>query len=284
MEKIDTLIDELVDRIKDVKGVSAVVLGGSRAIGTHTEESDVDLGIYYDPENLLDIAALGMIAADFDDKHRTNVLTPIGGWGPWINGGGWLIVQSIPVDFIYRDLRRVSGVIDACHQGHVGIEYQPGHPHGFISSIYLSEVSQCRVLWEVDSSISALKERTQPYPARLKKALFTNFDWEIDFSLALAQKSVKRGDVTYAAGCSFRCVACILQVLFALNERYWMNEKGAVAIAGGFQQQPPRFKARIENVFRLLAASENAIEDALAELDKIARETQELIAQHHGVN
>jgi predicted nucleotidyltransferase len=110
LKKTDSIIEELADRIKDVRGVSAVVLGGSRAIGTHTEESDIDIGIYYDPADPPDLAALGRLAADFDDEQRADALTPIGGWGPWINGGGRLTVRSVPVDFLYRDLRRVSEI------------------------------------------------------------------------------------------------------------------------------------------------------------------------------
>ena len=30
----------------------AIVLGGSKARGTHTATSDIDLGLYYDPANL----------------------------------------------------------------------------------------------------------------------------------------------------------------------------------------------------------------------------------------
>jgi len=278
LNKPETITEELANRIKDVGGVCAVVLGGSRAIGTHTEESDIDIGIYYDPTGPLDLTALGRVAADFDDQHRTDTLTPIGGWGPWINGGGWLTVRSVPVDFLYRDLHRVTEIIDACCSGKVETVYQPGHPHGFISSIYMAELAQCRVLWEAGGRISALKERTRPYPVGLKKALFAAFGWEIDFSLAIAKKSVKRADVTYAAGCCFRCAACILQVLFAANERYWMNEKGAVAMAAEFSLLPPRFKERMENVFGLLAARAQALEDAIKELEEVARDTQSLIA------
>lgn len=278
MDRQDIIV-EIVDRVKRVDGVSGVVLGGSRARGTHTSKSDIDLGIYYHPDCPLDLEALDRVATEIDDGHRTGVLTPIGGWGPWINGGGWLTVQSVPVDFLYRDLDRVAAVIDACLAGQVEMVYQPGHPHGFASSIYMAEVALCQVLWTGDGRLSALKERTQPYPASLKKALLDKFAWEIDFSLAIAKKSIDRADVTYAAGCCFRCVACILQVVFALNECYWMNEKGAVALAESFPVRPPQFRARIEAVFGSLAATDRAIETALAGLEEIARETERLIEQ-----
>ena len=98
---IDTLVQNIVDEVKNVSGVKAIVLGGSRARGTHTPSSDIDLGIYYDSRHSLDLSTLGKVATELDDRHRTDVITPLGGWGPWINGGGWLQIQSIPVDFLF---------------------------------------------------------------------------------------------------------------------------------------------------------------------------------------
>jgi hypothetical protein len=44
------------------------------------------------------------------------------------------------------------------------------------------------------------------------------------------------------------------QVLFALNEAYLLNEKGAVALANGFTLCPADYQRRIGSVFALLAA------------------------------
>lgn len=48
-------------RLCRVPGVVGVMLGGSRARGEHTAESDIDLGLYYRPP--LDVVALGDLAA-----------------------------------------------------------------------------------------------------------------------------------------------------------------------------------------------------------------------------
>jgi hypothetical protein len=52
--------------------------------------------------------------------------------------------------------------------------------------------------------------------------------WETLFSIDNAQAAVAKGDQTYVAGCAFRSLACAAQVLFTLNRRYLINEKGAV--------------------------------------------------------
>jgi predicted nucleotidyltransferase len=103
-------VRRVVDRLQSVRGVAAIALGGSRARGTHTQKSDVDLGIYYQPENPIDLMALNRLASELDDDRGPNLVTPIGGWGKWINGGGWLRIEGVPVDFLYRDrLSRTYG-------------------------------------------------------------------------------------------------------------------------------------------------------------------------------
>lgn len=273
------LIHHIVEHLQPIAGVEAIVLGGSRACGTHTPTSDIDLGIYYHPAAPLDLPALAHVAARIDDDHRKELLTEIGGWGPWINGGGWLRVQSTPVDFLYRDLDKVSRMIADCHKGQFEIAYQPGHPHGFASYIYMAEIALCQPLWDPSNTITTLKAETHLYPIALKHAISKQFSWEADFSLTVAQKSVSRGDVAYAAGCCFRCVACLTQTLFALNERYCMNEKGATALAATFPHCPPNFKARVEQAFRQLDATAHAIAGAIDTLGQLVQETSILVIE-----
>jgi hypothetical protein len=275
--EIQTLIDQIVDQVKTVKGVSAIALGGSRARGTHTPQSDIDLCLYYDPKNSLDLNALNRIASGLDDRHAPGLLTPLGGWGPWINGGGWLTIHSQPVDFLYRDLSKVAAVIQACHAGQVEIAYQPGHPFGFLSSIYMAEIALCRLLWDADGKVPELKKKTQPYPAALKKALIAKFAWEVDFSLEIAKKSIERADVSYAAGSCFRSAACMLLVLFALNGQYWLNEKGALALANAFQKCPADFQERIEEAFASLAPKSDSLQQAISVLEGVAQDVDRLV-------
>ena len=166
------------------------------------------------------MVTLNHLASELDDNHRTSLITSIGEWGKWINGGGWLQVEGVAVDFLYRDLSEVNRVIQDCHAGQITIDYQPGHPHGFVSSTYMGEVAIALPLHDPDGVLDALKAQTTPYPEPLKQATIDKFAWEISFSLYVAEKAVVRGDVAYAAGCCFRSIACMNQVLFALNENY----------------------------------------------------------------
>src|SRR5579863_4360982 len=88
-----TFLATIAAALAAVRGVRAVVLGGSRATGTADAWSDYDIGLYYGAEPI-DIAALRSAVAELEGNRRADAVTEIGGWGPWINGGGWLTVDG----------------------------------------------------------------------------------------------------------------------------------------------------------------------------------------------
>lgn len=275
------IISKVLDALKQVEGVRALVLGGSRARGTENPTSDIDIGIYYDANHGLNIAQLGQVASLLDNEHRDDLVTEIGGWGPWINGGGWLKVNQIPVDLLYRDLAKVSGVIDQCLKGDINIDYQPGHPHGFVNSIYAAEVALCKVLWDPSGIVGEMKSRITPYPLAFKKAIIQTFLWEARFSLEIGKKGIYKKDLSYITGCCFRSVSCLNQVLFALNETYWMNEKGAVAIADSFRLVPSRYSSRIHTLLTFDTEDQAGLEKSLGLLGDLIQETEDLVSRQH---
>ncbi len=48
--------------------------------------------------NPLNLNELSQAATKFDDRHRMELVTQIGGWEPWINGGGWLMLSSNTIE------------------------------------------------------------------------------------------------------------------------------------------------------------------------------------------
>jgi predicted nucleotidyltransferase len=139
-------VNQISRELECIPGIIGVVLGGSRARGTHNETSDLDIGIYYDESEGFDIAQINAVAKELDDEHRQDIVTSLGEWGPWVNGGGWLVVQGYHVDFIFRDIKRVSQVIEDCLEGKVSSHYQAGHPHAYLNVMYMGEISICKIL------------------------------------------------------------------------------------------------------------------------------------------
>lgn len=227
------MLARLVDALRPVEGLAGLVLGGSRGRGTAGPASDYDIGLYYEPGRPLDVAALrGAIAPLIDDPAST--VTEIGEWGPWVIGGGWLTIDGIEVDLLYRDLGGVRGVIDDAREGRFSMNYQVGHPHGFCSVIWMGEAATCRPLLDPSGTIADLKGRTAPYPEPLRQALVARFGWEVDFAIDNAELAARRAEQNHVAGCAYRALCCLAQVLFALNGRYLINEKGSVAEAAAF--------------------------------------------------
>ena len=64
-----------------------------------------------------------------------------GGWGPWVNGGAWLRIDGVAVDWILRDLDRVERIWADCREGRYEVGVQAGHPFGFWSPCYVGEVA-----------------------------------------------------------------------------------------------------------------------------------------------
>ena len=230
--------NEIVEKVgavlQAVPGVAAVVLGGSRARGTASAESDHDFGLYYEPDAPIDVAALQAAIAPLVDDAEKQIVTRIGEWGPRINGGGWLSLGGSKVDLLYRDLGRVRSAIAECRAGRITIDYQPGHPHGFSTPIYMGEIAICVPLCDPTGVIGSLKADVHPFPEALKTAIVGKFRWEVQFSIDNAALAVKRSEQTHVAGCAYRALCCIAQVLFALNGRYLINEKAALVEAATF--------------------------------------------------
>lgn len=232
-------------RLTQVPGVEAVVLGGSRARGTHRPDSDWDLGLYYrgDP----DLRALTELASEAQGTP-VEVAGP-GGWGPWVNGGAWLTVDGAAVDWILRDLDRVESVWSDCREGRFEVGIQPGHPLGFWSPCYVGEVALARVLQDPRSILTPLQKETRTYPEPLRRAL-TGAAWEAGFSVASARKSAPSGDTLHVSLCLSRAFGVLAQALHAHHRAWCLNEKGALASAAALPDTPPDFADRVSAALR----------------------------------
>lgn len=273
---VEKIIKDVTEKLKNVNGIVGIVLGGSRARGTHRPISDIDIGIYYDQSAGFDLQKIGEIAAEIDDEHRENLITPLGAWGEWVNGGGWLVVQGYHVDLIFRDIKRVSQVIDNCLSGLVSTYYHAGHPHAYLNVMYMGEVSICKILSDPTNRITELKAKTKPYPKKLQDAIVGYFMFEANFSLRFADDNVDKDDISYVSGCCFRTISCLNQVLFAKNEEYCINEKKAVAMIDSFSIKPQDYKKRIDKIITLISSNKDKTREGVDMLRELASETERI--------
>ena len=259
---------DVADRLVEVPGVTGVMLGGSRARGDHAPESDVDLGVYHDGD--LDVAALGALAREVAGPDAS--VTERGEWGPWVDGGGWLRIDGVPVDWIYRDLDRVRSCWQAARLGHYSFHAQIGHPLGVPDFAYPGEVALGIVLADRTGQLTALRAETQDYPTALAEALVAGL-WEAEFLLTIARKAVPRRDATYIGGCLFRAVGLCCHALHGMARRWVVNEKGLVASAGRLPGAPEGFSDRAHDVLADLRSDERTLAAALDRAAALVAET-----------
>lgn len=265
----DPLLTRLTSVLAEVPGVQAIVLGGSRARGSAHPTSDYDIGLYCSDGVALDTDRLLTVVKELADHPDTMTVTRFGEWGPWIVGGAWLSVEGQKVDLLYRLADHIERVMTDCRNGTVLMAYQPGHPHGFCSTIWMGEIAYCQPLHDPNGLIARLKSIALPYPADLRHGLLRRFQWEVLFSIENAELAAARNERTHVAGCLYRSLACIAQVLFALNERYLINEKGALQAAARLPLTIPHLVEQSDEIWRLIGAG------GLAQACAILRQTDQ---------
>jgi Nucleotidyltransferase domain len=133
-----SFLHQVADRLYGLPGVRAVSLGGSRALGTHRDDSDWDLAVYYrsafDPQSLREVGWQGEV---FE----------LGAWGGGVfNGGAWLTIDGQRVDVHYRDLDVVEHELEQARAGMFRIEPLLFHLAGIPSYLVVAELATNRVL------------------------------------------------------------------------------------------------------------------------------------------
>jgi predicted nucleotidyltransferase len=274
--EVEEILTRVVERVSKIEGVQAIVLGGSRARGTADERSDIDLGIYYDGKHPFSTTALGAAAQELDDRHSDNLVTSFGDWGPGVNGGGWLQIRGHHVDFLYREIGAVRDAIEECIAGRPRSIYQLGHPLGFHIQIYAGEVHVCRPLFDPTGLIAQLKSEIREYPEKFRTAAVTKHLFDAEFEISIAAKPAERGDVMYVAGCLFRAAGFMTLVLYALNRRFYLNEKGAFAESRGFSIKSARFHDIVARVLGQVGTTATQMSASVVGFQSLAAELRQL--------
>jgi hypothetical protein len=269
-------VSSLANRLAAIPGVRAVVLGGSYARGRARPESDIDLGLLYSEAAPFSIRSVRELAGAVNDTAGP-VVTDFYEWGPWVNGGAWLTVGGQRVDFLYRGLEHLDRVIAEAEAGRYEVHYLQQPPFGFFSGTYLGEVAVCVPLSDPEARVEALKRRVADYPEALRQAMVRDYLFMAEFTLtAFAPKVAARSDTYGTAACLSRAVNELVLALFALNRKYLLNDKTALAEVAEFERAPREFGPRVQESLAHLGASAAELVGAVESVAQLAREAVEL--------
>ena len=221
MDSLPAAVANVASELAALPDAAAVVLGGSRAIGTDRPSSDWDLGVYY----------RGAFDADGVRRlgHSGYVSEP-GEWGPIMNGGAWLTVDGIAVDVLFRDLDMVERWRDDAEQGRFEVLAQNGYVVGAPTYVPVGELA-------INRPLSGELPRPE-YPDALAEAAAERWRGRAAVSLMFAHIHARADDAVCCTGMLAGAVLCEAHARLAERREWVLNEKRLVERAGLEQVQP----------------------------------------------
>lgn len=198
-----------------IPGVEAVALGGSRATGTATADSDWDFGLYY--RGAIDTDAIRRLG------WSGRVFEP-GDWGRIVNGGAWLQVGDQQVDLIYRDLDEVERWTTEAERGRFEIQREVGYVAGIATYVLAGELAVNEVL--------AGELPAPSFPDALRESAPVEWNRLAGGAMHFARLHQARGDQVAASANLGQAVLAGAQARLASSGEWALNEKGIVERAG----------------------------------------------------
>ena len=224
---IQPVLDQLLPIIRRFAvGRYAVAISGSYGKGSHDSRSDIDLRLYADE-----------IPASFAEMGEA-IRQPKEEWGR----------KGIKIDDFWP--RKISD-IEAALDNWLAGKPQTSHPvwtvwgYQLLPDLYFQQA-----LADPYAIVADWKMRLQVYPPPLQKALLDKHlgslrYWRHDYHYA---NKVQRQDVVFLAGLSVKLVHDIIQVLFALNESYYVGDGYNLAYLARLPHQPPDVANRLQTI------------------------------------
>jgi predicted nucleotidyltransferase len=268
-DKQDVVI-RMIHDLSSLPGIQAIVLGGSYARGMATADSDVDLGLYYSENSPPSIESIKDLAAKYSVMTDC-VVTQFYEWGPWVNGGSWIHTKAGKIDWLYRNVDQINRVLADAERGAFSWDFRQQPPFGFFSVTYLADLHDNIILHDPHGLCKILKSSVGTYPDPLRRAIIQEHLWSVEFTLMNARKYSKRGCIYATVGCMTRMAAELTQVLFALNEIYFVTEKNALETIDTFTIRPKDYSKRMNAVLSH-PGSGDRLTDSLKIFEEIVQE------------
>jgi len=254
-EAKQNILNDIVNDLKAVENVAAIVLGGSHSTGMANENSDLDIGIYYHVNTTFKIEDIERVARKYNIGEAPTV-TGFYGWGAWVNGGAWINTSAGEIDFVYRNIEQVAATIEKCINGIWENDFEQQPPFGFSSVIYLAETYYCQPLYNPHNIITGLKQSVAAYPPQLKQTIIQQALWSARFTIWQAGKFAAKHDMFNTAGCFTRALKNIVEGLFAINELYSIGDKSAVKKLAMTDKCPHNLQQQIDGILTITSANE----------------------------
>jgi hypothetical protein len=135
--------------------------------------------------------------------------------------------QGTPVETVIRSMAVTRSVVEDCVEGRFTITPASWTTNGYYSYIYLAEFGFLKPIDDATGYIDACRKLITPFPPKLKAAIVRTFYargsmWLYNFHY---DSAIARADVLFTAGLVKNMIYDLTQVIFALNETYFVGDK-----------------------------------------------------------
>ncbi len=231
----------LIDAIAKLPQIAAIGQSGSGTLPA-ANESDVDVFLYCDTipteaERMATLHSLGSLAADAEVGALHSVH-----WGE----GDRLDLCGMEVWLMYFDRASQDAYVQEVREGrHTGKVDNYFYPTGRLATLLTM-----KPLYDPHDVLAGYRALLSDYPQALRRALLARHIPALDDTEDLL-RAVSRGDALFFHFALDLALDHFLQVLFALNHRYFPSRKRSLTLAEGFAILPERMAERLHAVLQL---------------------------------
>ena len=220
-EKIDTIVELLK---QTAAGPCAVAIAGAHAKGTADSSSDIDIYLFAD--SYKPYAERSALIKSIADPDKFAWISENAEDAPW-GGSMDFTLAGTPVEVNFRTFAMVDRNLDDCMDGRFKIIPATWTSNGYYTFIYLSELSFIRPIWDPENRLAAYQQRVHHYPEKLRQSIMRIFmerteTWLDNFHY---DSAIGRCDTLFTAPIVLHTLMDMVQVIFALNRRYFTGDK-----------------------------------------------------------
>ncbi len=217
----------LIVALSSIPGVVGVGLGGSRGLGIADNNSDYDFILFRNGGDHIHVDKI----VDAINKHKESS------------------ADSHKIEVFETDLHQVAKEIEFAKQGKFIWSTKQLFPHGDLSTNQISHIMYLYLCAERDNSVTRLRQLAEPFPEKLKHGLIKFFLSQAKITLIHASKIRRKEDLQYLVSLCSSFVFFTNIVLFALNNRYPVTEKGGASLAFRLPLTIHNYQQRIPLLF-----------------------------------
>lgn len=239
---IQVVIDDILPQLRALgAGRCAVSIGGSYGRGNYDDRSDLDFRLFCD--------AIPPASDEYTRKVEQLAET-IRGWEE----------RGITIDkYWVRIIKEVDDQLDQWCAGTID-------PWDTVWTIWgyhpLTDIYHQHIIDDPCGIIAGWQASLRTYPPALKQALLAKHlrsirYWRKDYHF---QSKVQRQDVVFLVGLTSKLIHELIQILFALNETYYVGDGNNLAYVQKLPHIPENFAAKVEAILMLQPADDSLMQ------------------------